>query len=98
MSGFVRPGYAPVLTGLLWLASGAVACTDAVNETPAELLAVSGPIRWDPKSAMKQISGTKGCDSYTPTWATDGNLYTAVGDCRFKGAPQKIGMGFGRIS
>jgi hypothetical protein len=98
MSGFVRPGYAPVLTSLLWLASGALACTDAVDETPAELLAVSGPIRWDPKSAMKQISGTKGCDSYTPTWATDGNLYTAVGDCRFKGAPQKIGMGFGRIS
>jgi len=99
MPAFVRPGYAPVLTSLLWLASGAVACNDVVDETPAELaLAISGPITWDPKSAMKQISGTKGCDSYTPTWATDGNLYTAVGDCRFKGAPQKIGMGFGRIS
>ena len=22
-----------------------------------------------------------GCDSYTPTWAPDGNLYTLYGDC-----------------
>src|SRR4051812_41281315 len=99
---FVRPGHGPVLASIVWLAGGAMGCNDAndaVEETPAGLaLAVSGPITWDPKSSMKQISGTKGCDSYMPTWASDGNLYTAVGDCRFKGAPQKIGMGFGRIS
>jgi hypothetical protein len=47
---------------------------------------------------MRQISGTRGCDSWTPTWAPDNNLYTAVGDCRPPGVPQKIGMGFGRIS
>lgn len=99
MPAFVRPVCRPVLTSLVLLVSGALACNGAVEQTPAELaLAVSGPITWDPKSAMKQISGTRGCDSYTPTWASDGNLYTAVGDCRFKGAPQKIGMGFGRIS
>jgi hypothetical protein len=95
----VHRRYAPMLATTFWLASGAVACQGAVDETPAELaLTVSGPITWDPKSAMKQIAGTRGCDSYTPTWAPDDNLYTAVGDCRFKGAPQKIGMGFGRIS
>jgi hypothetical protein len=107
MPGLLWPGRAPVLTGLLFLASGAAACNgtvdgavdNTVDETPADpALAVSGPITWDPKSAMKQISGTKGCDSYMPTWAPDNNLYTAVGDCRYKGAPQKIGMGFGRIS
>jgi hypothetical protein len=97
MSASLSQTRAWVLTGLLW--AGAVACGDTVDQTPAELaLTISGPIRWDTKSAMKQIAGTKGCDSYTPTWAPDGNLYTAVGDCRFKGAPQKIGMGFGRIS
>jgi hypothetical protein len=47
---------------------------------------------------MKQIVRTKGCDSWTPTWAPDGNLYTAYGDCRPRNAPQKLGMGFGRLS
>jgi hypothetical protein len=92
-----RSAHARVLTSILCLAS--LSCSGAVDESPAELsLAVVGPIRWDAKSSMKQVLRTKGCDSYTPTWASDGNLYTAVGDCRYRGAPQKIGMGFGRIS
>ena len=47
---------------------------------------------------MMQVASTSGCDSWTPTWAPDGNLYTAVGDCRPDGVPHKLGMGFGRIS
>jgi hypothetical protein len=47
---------------------------------------------------MKQIASTKGCDSWMPTWTPNGNLYTAVGDCRMAGVPRKIGMGFVRIS
>ncbi len=99
MPAALRPSYGAVLTVILCV-GGAASCRDTVvDQTPEELTAaITGPIRWDPKSAMKQIVGTKGCDSYTPTWAPDGNLYTAVGDCRFRGAPQKIGMGFGRIS
>ena len=99
MPATLRPRYRAVLTVIL-CATGAAGCSDAVVEqNPNELVAaVTGPIRWDAKSAMKQIARTKGCDSYTPTWAPDGNLYTAVGDCRYRGAPQKIGMGFGRIS
>jgi hypothetical protein len=61
-------------------------------------LALAATIQWDAKSQMKQIASTKGCDSWTPTWAPDRNLYTAVGDCRPKGAPQKLGMAFGRLS
>ena len=76
------------------------ACRDAVDESAAEseLARAAATITWDAKSQMKQIASTKGCDSWTPTWAPDGNLYTAYGDCRPKGAPQKIGMGFGRLS
>jgi hypothetical protein len=82
------------------LGTALVACSGTVEETPEELAAatVVGPITWDPKSQMKQIASTKGCDSWIPTWAADGNLYTEYGDCRPKGVPQKIGMGFGRIS
>jgi hypothetical protein len=47
---------------------------------------------------MTQIASTIGCDSWTPTWAPDGNLYTAYGDCRPQGVPEKLGMGFGQIS
>jgi hypothetical protein len=47
---------------------------------------------------MIQVASTIGCDSWTPTWAPDDNLYTAIGDCRPEGVPRKIGMGFGRIS
>jgi hypothetical protein len=80
---------------IMWLA----ACGGTVDETPQELAqAVSGTITWDPKSSMKQIASTRGCDSWTPTWAPDDNLYTAFGDCRPAGVPRKIGMGFGRIS
>jgi hypothetical protein len=70
-----------------------------VDESAGEpALAAAATIRWDLKSQMKQIASTRGCDSWTPTWAPDGNLYTAYGDCRPKGAPQKLGMGFGRLS
>jgi hypothetical protein len=93
-----RRSPARALVSLLF-GSSLAACGDTVNESPAELaLAVTGPIQWDSKSQMKQIAGTRGCDSWTPTWAANGNLYTAYGDCRPRIAPQKIGMGFGRIS
>jgi hypothetical protein len=76
-----------------------MACSGTVDETPLELAqAVATTITWDPQSQMKQIASTRGCDSWTPTWAPNGNLYTAFGDCRPAGVPQKIGMGFGRIS
>jgi hypothetical protein len=75
------------------------ACRDTAEANPEELaLAAAGTITWDPKSQMVQVAGTRGCDSWTPTWAPDGYLYTGYGDCRPKGVPQKIGMGFGRLS
>jgi hypothetical protein len=90
------------LFGLLWVA---LACSDAVDEStdqpeppPAEPPPADLRITWDPQSQMVQVPSSRGCDSWTPTWAADGNLYTAFGDCRPQGVPQKIGMGFGRIS
>lgn len=90
----------PGLACLLWLSGVSLAaCGDAVNDSAEEpALSVAATITWDPKSQMKQIASTRGCDSWTPTWAPDGNLYTAYGDCRPAGVPQKIGMGFGRLS
>ena len=76
------------------------ACSGTVDQTPeapAQTLAAT-TITWDAKSQMVQVASTKGCDSWIPTWAPDGNLYTGYGDCRPKGVPEKIGMGFGRIS
>src|SRR5712691_4360978 len=90
-----------VLAGLVWLSAVSLAaCSDAVDQRADEpaLSVAATTISWDPKSEMKQIASTKGCDSWTPTWAPDGNLYTGYGDCRPKGAPQKLGMGFGRLS
>ncbi|HZA98172.1 MAG TPA: hypothetical protein VE399_05300 [Gemmatimonadales bacterium] len=89
----------PRAIATLLLSGSLAACGDTATESPPELaIAVTGPIQWDPKSEMKQIARTRGCDSWTPTWAPDGNLYTAYGDCRPRHAPQKLGMGFGRIS
>ena len=91
----------PVLAGLVCLFGVSLAaCRHAVDESAEEpeLAVAAATITWDSKSQMKQIASTRGCDSWTPTWAPDGNLYTAYGDCRPKGAPQKIGMGFGRLS
>jgi hypothetical protein len=87
-------------SSLLGLLGGSLAaCKDTVDQNPEEL-AVTGtaPLTWDAKSQMTQVASTKGCDSWTPTWASDGNLYSAFGDCRMRGVPQKIGMGFARIS
>lgn len=93
-------GFWPIMLACLALAGALLpACTGAVDEgTDEPAQSVAATIRWDAKSKMKQIVGTRGCDSWTPTWAPDGNLYTSFGDCRPKGVPQKIGMGFGRIS
>jgi hypothetical protein len=68
------------------------------NGAVESTLAVAPTIRWDLKSQMKQIASTRGCDSWTPTWAPDGNLYTAYGDCQPRIAPRKLGMGYGRLS
>lgn len=87
------------LANLLWLLGGPLAaCGGTVDEGPEMALAAASTIIWAPKSQMKQVASSKGCDSWTPTWAPDGNLYSAVGDCRLPGVPRKIGMGFARIS
>jgi hypothetical protein len=41
-----------------------------------------------------------GCDSYTPTWAPDGNLYTLYGDCNglLGILSPKRSMGYGKIT
>ena len=90
------------LAGLLAL----LACGDPAGQDTGEPIVPpeepafppDARIAWDPQSQMVQVSSTNDCDSWTPTWAPDGNLYTAFGDCRPAGVPQKIGMGFGRIS
>jgi hypothetical protein len=93
------------LVCLGWLSSGFLLfCSDATNDSVGEparaapAIAAGATITWVPKSQMKQIASTNGCDSWIPTWAPDGNLYTAYGDCRPAGVPRKIGMGFGRLS
>jgi hypothetical protein len=83
---------------VLGLLCGALACSDPVDETADVPEPPVTSIQWDPQPQMVQVASTRGCDSWTPTWAPDGNLYTAFGDCRPEGVPQKIGMGFGRIS
>jgi hypothetical protein len=90
----------PLVAGLL---CGALACGDNVEQSiqepePEPELPADARIEWDPQAQMAQVAGTSDCDSWTPTWAPDGHLYTAFGDCRPEGVPQKIGMGFGRIS
>ena len=92
--------FIPVLAGLLALL-WTLACGDATDEgsvQPPPPPPDDPRIEWDPQSQMVQVPSTVGCDSWTPTWAPDGNLYTAYGDCRPEGVPRKIGMGFGRIS
>ncbi len=87
-----------LLNLLLW---GVLACSNAADEasdTPPQPSPTYTHIQWDPQSEMVQVPSTIGCDSWTPTWAPDGNLYTAYGDCRPPGVPRRIGMGFGRIS
>jgi hypothetical protein len=91
------------LVFLLGMLSGALACGDPVDQgmevpPPEPELPADARIVWDPQSQMVQVPSTADCDSWTPTWAPDGNLYTAFGDCQPEGVPQKIGMGFGRIS
>jgi hypothetical protein len=96
---------------MLSLLCSALACSDVVDQEadqpapPAEPAPPGEPappadarIEWDPQAQMVQVPSTNGCDSWTPTWAPDGNLYTAFGDCRPESVPRKIGMGFGRIS
>jgi hypothetical protein len=83
----------------LILGTALAGCGGTVDESPIQpALAAASTIQWDPKPQMRQIAGTRGCDSWTPTWAPNGHLYTAYGDCKPQGAPRKIGMGFGRIS
>lgn len=87
---------------ILSLLYSALACGDTVDQgiepPPGKELPADARIEWDPQSQMVQVPSTADCDSWTPTWAPDGNLYTAFGDCRPGGVPQKIGMGFGRIT
>ncbi len=95
-----RSSRTTILASVLWLLGGFLAgCSGTVDESPEKpALAVASTIRWDSKSQMKQIASTRGCDSWTPTWAPNGNLYTGYGDCQPERVPQKIGMGFGRLS
>jgi hypothetical protein len=88
----------PVLASLVGLLCSALACSGTVDESTEEPVPPAASIQWDPQSQMIQIASTIACDSWTPTWAPDGNLYTGYGDCRPTGVPQKIGMGFGRLS
>jgi hypothetical protein len=93
-------GVLRLLASLVGLLCSTLACSGTLDEGDGgtEEPVLIGPIQWDPQPQMIQIASTIGCDSWTPTWASDGNLYTAFGDCRPEGVPQKIGMGFGRIS
>jgi hypothetical protein len=94
------------LATVVSLVTGALACSDTGDqnapepEPPPELpeLPPDARIQWDPQAKMVQVAGTSGCDSWTPTWAPDGRVYTAVGDCQPMGVPLKLGMGFGRIT
>lgn len=99
LSRWPNGSIAPFLGGG-FLIAGILSCNAATEETGENRpsFATTTTIAWDSKSQMKQIASSKGCDSYTPTWASDGNLYTAVGDCRPKNVPVKIGMGFAKIS
>jgi hypothetical protein len=86
------------LASLLGLGS-ALACGDTADPSTDEpSLPADARVEWDPQSQMVQVPSTNGCDSWIPTWAPDGNLYTAFGDCQPEGVPRRIGMGFGRLS
>jgi hypothetical protein len=88
-----------VPASILCLLGPLAGCSGTLDAEPEQrALAVAGTIRWDAKSQMKQVASTRGCDSWTPTWAADGNLYSGYGDCRMRGVPLKLGMGFARIA
>jgi hypothetical protein len=63
---------------LVSLAGGVLAaCQGATDEDVRQAsLAAVERVAWDPRSQMKQLARTRGGDSWTPTWASDGNLYT----------------------
>jgi hypothetical protein len=72
----------------------------AIDWTDGEVPPVSGgsrtAITWSAASTIKHLAS--GCDSFSPTWAADGNMYTAYGDCKgVSGTLAKQSMGLARI-
>ena len=55
-------------------------------------------IDWAPRTTIRRTG--EDCDLWPTTWARDGHLYTAVGDCWGvePRRPEKLGLGFARIS
>jgi hypothetical protein len=103
LSGFVAParraGYyvtsADSLTAVGWqLFDYAVDYADG-NQPPVSGGAVD-KITW----AATVTRQAKGCGDWTPTWAANGNLYTAWGDCNGVTGllSPKRSMGFSRVS
>jgi len=55
-------------------------------------------LEWAPVKTIRRKGSD--CDNFPSTWADDGNLYTAHGDCRgfVPLRPSKLGLGFARIT
>ena len=55
-------------------------------------------IEWAPLDTIRRIGSD--CDNFPSTWADDGDIYTAHGDCRgfLPLRPEKLGLGFAKIA
>lgn len=76
----------------------------AVDPRRAQLVAPYPPspvvasLEWAPPATILRKGSD--CDNFPTTWADDGDLYTAHGDCRgfFPLRERKLGLGFARIT
>lgn len=62
---------------------------------PSKLIA---GLEWAPVETVRRQGSD--CDNFPATWADDGDLYTAHGDCRgfHPLRPKKLGLGFARVT
>lgn len=79
-------------------AAGAVDSARAQLKPPYPPSAVIESLEWAPVESIRRQGSD--CDNFPSTWADDGNLYTAHGDCRgfFPLRPYKLGLGFAKVT
>ncbi len=91
-SGYVKLN--PFIANL----AGAVDASRAQLKPPYPPSKVIESLEWAPVETIRRRGSD--CDNFPATWADDGDLYTAHGDCRgfLPLRPQKLGLGFAKVT
>jgi hypothetical protein len=86
----LEPLLAPIVASL-----SAAVTEFAPHYPPSPVIA---GIEWAPRTTIRRTGSD--CDTFPSSWADDGHLYAAFGDCRGMEPlrPEKLGMGFLRIA